>query len=212
MQQFYAYLYKDVDDTSIYVGKGMHKRAWKHFKANTHLGRLLRKRNIAGYTIEPIIYKCENEELAFFVESELIRKYGREDLNKGTLFNLTDGGEGCSGYKHSDENRLLFKQPRNVAFKSACKGCQIGKIVSVESRINMSIAHVGISNGSHTIETKNKISATLIGHSVSDTNRKKYSDRLLNLPNVMCPHCNKTGSKMIMSRWHFDKCKNRVIL
>lgn len=30
---------------------------------------------------------------------------------------------------------------------------------------------------------------------------------LSNKPIVTCPHCNKTGDKSNMMRWHFDKCK-----
>ena len=27
---------------------------------------------------------------------------------------------------------------------------------------------------------------------------------------VTCPHCGKTGQKMIMARWHFDNCKFKL--
>jgi hypothetical protein len=26
---------------------------------------------------------------------------------------------------------------------------------------------------------------------------------------VSCPHCNKSGSKGTMTRWHFDNCKQK---
>ena len=29
-------------------------------------------------------------------------------------------------------------------------------------------------------------------------------------PQVVCPHCNKTGGKPIMHRYHFDKCKAAI--
>jgi hypothetical protein len=42
---------------------------------------------------------------AFIKESEYISKYGRKDLGTGTLRNLSNGGEGNSGHKHSLETR-----------------------------------------------------------------------------------------------------------
>jgi hypothetical protein len=29
-----------------------------------------------------------------------------------------------------------------------------------------------------------------------------------NMPKVVCPHCNKTGGRNLMKRWHFDNCKS----
>ena len=26
---------------------------------------------------------------------------------------------------------------------------------------------------------------------------------------VTCPHCNKTGGRTVMARWHFDRCKEK---
>jgi len=122
---FYSYLYKDVDGTPIYAGKGKGKRANEHFKANTHLGRVLRKRKENGVVLIPTIYNCESEELAFFVEEELIRMYGRADLNEGTLFNLTDGGEGqcrriawnkgrtCTTEENEEKSKRMIGKPSN---------------------------------------------------------------------------------------------------
>lgn len=30
-------------------------------------------------------------------------------------------------------------------------------------------------------------------------------------PNVSCPHCNATGGKSAMARWHFDNCKSLIV-
>jgi hypothetical protein len=43
------------------------------------------------------VFETEDEAEAFAKEIELIALYGRRNLKKGTLFNLTDGGEGGSG-------------------------------------------------------------------------------------------------------------------
>jgi len=53
------------------------------------------------------VFETENEKEAFTKEVELIQLYGRRDLNTGTLFNRTDGGEGASGYIKSDTEKQI---------------------------------------------------------------------------------------------------------
>jgi hypothetical protein len=36
---------------------------------------------------------------------------------------------------------------------------------------------------------------------------KNGTHHFLNPEDVTCPHCNKTGQKFAMKRWHFDNCK-----
>lgn len=45
---------------------------------------------------------------ALAIERRLIRWYGRIDLGTGILHNRTDGGEGISGYKHSEDAKLAI--------------------------------------------------------------------------------------------------------
>lgn len=99
MNQYYIYLYRDIDGTEIYVGKGRNNRAFAHMRPSTktHLGYLLRKRKRQGFIIKPIIYNVINEETALELEKFWIAFYGRADKKQGTLLNLTDGGDGVSG-------------------------------------------------------------------------------------------------------------------
>jgi hypothetical protein len=136
MKQFYTYLYRDIDGTPIYIGKGTKKRAWVHFKdkSNSRLGNLLRKRLKDGVLIEPeFLCKDVDEEFAFFVEEEMIRKYGRIDLGTGTLFNLTDGGDGVSGLVMSTESKAKFSARifTNEWKENISKG-HLGKKLSIE--------------------------------------------------------------------------------
>ena len=41
--------------------------------------------------------------------------------------------------------------------------------------------------------------------------RKMRKGRPSRIPIVICPHCNKEGGKNGMMRWHFDKCKLKLI-
>lgn len=134
---YYCYLYRDICGTPIYIGKGKGKRAFTHMKnsSNNQLNNTLKKRLRDGFIIEPeFLYKDVDEEFALFVEIEMIRHYGRKDLKTGTLFNLTDGGDGVVG----------ILAPWNK-----------GKSCSVEHRANMSKSRIGNTNNlglKHTIE------------------------------------------------------------
>lgn len=80
--------------TPYYIGKGSGKRAYAKHKNNS----TPKDKNLI------IIVKTgltENE--AFNLERELITQYGRKNANTGILINLTNGGDGISGFKHSAE-------------------------------------------------------------------------------------------------------------
>lgn len=102
-----CYLFKPV-----YVGKGKisDKRKEKHLIKNRHRNTKLVNLNehLKRNHIEPIyisIFQTDCEESAFQKECDLIRIIGREDKKTGPLFNLTDGGEGCSGRIISQQQR-----------------------------------------------------------------------------------------------------------
>ena len=104
---FYVYVIRDPRPDKnlqpIYVGKGSGKRLHLHWKhVTTHSNLILRRvlSKIHKANLEPTIeiisyFKIEAD--AFALEIELITKYGRRNINKGPLCNLTDGGEGISG-------------------------------------------------------------------------------------------------------------------
>lgn len=59
-----------------------------------------------GYKPEiELIHENISELQAFYLEKKYIKRFRTID-NGGTLYNLTDGGEGPSGCKRSSENRL----------------------------------------------------------------------------------------------------------
>jgi len=66
-------------------------RAWKHIAKK-------------GYDVEVLFDDLSWEE-ACEKEVEFIALYGRRDKKKGTLVNMTDGGEGTVGYRHTDETK-----------------------------------------------------------------------------------------------------------
>jgi hypothetical protein len=95
---FYCYLYRDPsrDNEPIYVGKGKGQRAFTHLKRRDVHPFTQRLQLMAKNAIKPVIeflLKDCDEELVLLCEEEAIDKFGRKDLGKGTLLNLTDGGE-----------------------------------------------------------------------------------------------------------------------
>jgi hypothetical protein len=88
---FYVYLYLREDGTPYYVGKGKKLRAWAKHNINPPLDE------------SRIVFVAWDllELWAFGLERRFIRWYGRKDNNTGILRNLTDGGEGVSGFKQS---------------------------------------------------------------------------------------------------------------
>lgn len=105
-RDFYIYTHHKLTTGEIfYVGKGLGKRyRWKH--------RSTWWKNIAikhGVLIK--IHKdCLQEWCAFEFEKEMIALHGRQDDSSGNLINLTDGGDGVSGYTHTEKTRLLLSK------------------------------------------------------------------------------------------------------
>src|ERR1035437_1115967 len=65
--------------------------------------------------------------------------------------------------------------------------------ISDETRQLMSLSHLGKLLGPRSQEIKNKISSA-------------QKDRPQKLST--CPHCEISGGRTVMKRWHFDRCKN----
>jgi len=91
---FYTYLWLREDGTQYYVGKG------KGNRARQDLGHTVRRPPKERI----VVFPATSEVDAFETEIALIWYYGRKDLGEGCLRNLTDGGDGASGYKRYLEN------------------------------------------------------------------------------------------------------------
>jgi len=145
-KEFYVYLYLDprkmgeyrygdgvysFEYEPFYVGKGKDGRKTDHLneaKRNYTEGNQLKLnviRKIWKEGLEPIIivYKdnlTEDEAIHQF-EIPMIAAIGRRDKGLGPLTNLTDGGEGVSGYIMTEEDKLnqsinlkkYYKDPEN---------------------------------------------------------------------------------------------------
>jgi len=101
-RDFYVYLHRRLSDNkTFYVGKGCGNRA---FSEKSRSKKWIDYAKNHGYRVE-IIQSGMQEWWAFELEKELIAFYGRENL-----VNMTDGGDGASGHRHSDEYKLMLKE------------------------------------------------------------------------------------------------------
>lgn len=172
MTNYYVYAYLRKDGSPYYIGKGKGRRMYSK-----------------DHTVAPPIDKnkivvIENnltEERALLLEIQLIKQYGRKNIGTGILRNLTNGGEGSSGYKHTEKTK------QHLSEKSK------GKTHSIETKQNMSKCRKGENNPMygmtgdkhprfgipHTEEAKEKNRQSNIGLQAGEKNGfygKKHSE------------------------------------
>lgn len=134
---------------------------------------------------------------AFLLENELVLKYGRVDNNTGILRNLTNGGEGSSGFKHSDETiEYLRIYQKSLNWCGEKNPFYKGKFS--EEFLDFLRQRTGDKN-------------PMFGKIHSEKSKDLMSVNRFNVPltQIECPHCGLIGSNSNMKRWHFDNCKNK---
>ena len=106
---FYTYAWLRVDGTPYYIGKGSRGRAFDRRRKYCPPGdRVL------------ILKKNLTESEAFRHEVYMIALFGRKNIGTGILHNKTDGGDGATGLRHTEESKSKIGQaqkgPRNVNY------------------------------------------------------------------------------------------------
>lgn len=163
---YYTYIYYDpITKIPFYVGKGSGNRAWKHLKRSDDIPFINKIRDLRSKGLMPNIglYSGLDEEFALFLEMELILHFGRIDNSTGTLFNKTNGGQGLSGRKHSQETIDKIKATKQLNKKP----------ISEETKKKLSNANKGRKMPKQTLEA---LRASRLGVAVSEETRKKLSE------------------------------------
>lgn len=148
---FYTYFHTRNDTGAVfYVGKGKGKRA-HDARRNSHWKRIACK---AGHTVHFAMTGLSEKE-AFEHEKLLISCFKLLGVN---LANMTDGGDGVSGHKHTTE------------FKKKVSANNAARIWSCESRKKVSRSKYG---QRHSEESKLRMSAALKGRVVLQETKDK---------------------------------------
>jgi len=161
---FYVYIHIRLDTGEIfYVGKGQKKRAWSPRGRNQHWLGIVAKH---GRLVHIHSYHVSEEE-AFSQEVKLIDEYKGSGIK---LVNLTDGGEGASGWVPSAETRARIGEAHRGNTN------WLGRTHSVETRKKMSLSSMGnrgLEGRTHTSETKLKMSEAAKGRIFSQETRER---------------------------------------
>jgi len=111
----YKHIRIDTNDV-FYIGIGKTlNRAYSKYNRNKYWKNIVNKNN--GVFLIELLHTDLTWEEACQKERQYIRQYGRSDICSGTLCNLTDGGEGISNLKHSEETRLKISIAAKNRFK-----------------------------------------------------------------------------------------------
>lgn len=160
-RDYYVYLHRRATDGRVfYVGKGFGRRCKSKAGRSDYWHRIVAKH---GLTIELVEVGLQ-EWFAFELEAELIALYGRS-----SLCNLTDGGDGPSGYSHKDESKAKMAIAKT--------GVKLGPM-SEDHRKKISLSQAGKPRQKHGPEARSKISEALRNRRRSEETNSKISAAL----------------------------------
>jgi hypothetical protein len=210
---YYVYAHRKADNKHIfYIGKGKGRRInQKHGRSQ------LWQRTVSKHGLEKeILFSNLSEEEAFKIEVETIAFFIENGVN---LCNRTDGGEGISGLKHTEEackkismahkgkkhpielvmlrankNRGKKRTPEQIK-KSVDK--RIGRKASPETKAKMSAARTGKKHSKEHIE---KTAAWHTGQKRSIESRKNMSNAQEKRP-VLCSNGMLFESITLAAKW-----------
>lgn len=213
----YVYQLKTSDGDIIYIGKGQGNRMYKHttiakgksvakLKNPKLYNKILKLLNSGKYIIPEIIYESNSELECLSKEVEIIAEIGKENL-----CNLTDGGEGTSGYHLSKEtkkkmsdykkNHPEWKNNPNRVFSDVARkkisdskkgkpGYWKNKKLSDETKKKMSDAKLG---KKFSYIHKDNLSKSLSGRTLTDEHKKNLSESNKNTYKLKKQHKQKSN-------------------
>jgi hypothetical protein len=223
MTAFYVYEHIRRDTGAVfYIGKGRGGRHCSKRDRNQYWHNVVNK---AGGFDSRVVIEDQSEELILLAEIEKISQLRMLGV---TLVNLTDGGEGITGLKHSEESKLAMSQklkgkshkhtPESI---EKIRQANTGVVFSDERKEKLRQKTLGrkmlphvrealnerMKSFKQSEETKEHLRQVNIGRKHTPEALAKMSAWQVDRPKLTCPHCNRASSAGNASRWHFDNCK-----
>ena len=223
MTAFYVYEHIRRDTGAVfYVGKGQGNRYCSKRDRNQYWHNVVNK---AGGFDFRVVTENQSEKLILLAEIEKINQLRTLGV---ALVNLTDGGEGITGLKHSEESKRLMSQklkgrsrkhtPESI---EKIRQANTGVVFSDERKEKLRQKALGRKMLPHVREalkermksfkqsekTKEHLRQVNIGRKHTPEALAKMSEWQIGRPKLTCPHCNRASSAGNASRWHFDNCK-----
>jgi len=179
------FCYKNIDFCFLYepfyVGQGIKKRLYSHLnhakkpiKIKHPLYQKIRK--ILRNKFTPIIIRnidnLSKQEANDF-ETLFIRSIGRI-AKGGQLCNLTDGGEGSEGYKHTNKAKLKIKKNNSHYWLGKVKTAEVKLKISISRRLN---PIAGFTGKHHTKKTKLQCGLARKGKRFTTEQKEKLKGR-----------------------------------
>jgi len=192
---FYTYAHYKPDNSVFYIGKGQRNRAYDKISRSKKWKSLVAE--IKDYKVE-LLGHWKTEQEAFEHEIFLIDCF----KNMGAeLINVSKGGYGASGYKHTEEfksarhksmighhnpfygktHSLETKEKISLAKRKKPISPWLGKKRSEETKKKISDALMGRQGHKHTEESKKKLSLSHMGKKQappSEDTKKKLSEAI----------------------------------
>lgn len=224
--KFYVYKFTNNINSKVYIGvtNDIKRRVRTHKLCrggNVRFHNAIKKYGFENF-IFTILEECNSQEEAFITEITYIEYYKSNIEEFG--YNLTSGGEGATGYKHTEDARNKISISK-IGINNPMFGVTSpnkDKELSEEAKLKISQANTGkrhteehkqrisdlmsgpnnpMYNKKHSKETKEKISKANKGRKHSEETKKKMSESHTNLMSgIKHPNYGKCTSQEIRKK------------
>lgn len=213
----YYFIYKTINLINNHGYVGFHATN-KEFDEDDYIGSgtLFNKKVLEYGEDKFIMGKIENIKPEVWREKEIywIKKMDTH-VSLGHGYNLTWGGDGGLGYKHTEETKQKLRKPKSEEHKEKLRIAQTGKKATEETIKNMSNAHKGYKQTPEHIENsatahRRKKRTEETKQKMRDVKKGKILNKHLKgikKPRKICIYCNREIDIFNFQRWHGDNCK-----